>query len=1042
MRDPQRSNKATSPFNNYKPSLDTLEDRSLPGNSMLGLTGLSIPFVALAQKAIAAAPKASTPASKTTPKASATSLSTLSITASSVQAAFSGGKQSILSSSTSSASSEIQTSLSSNTGTSKADTRESWESILNRMVASLSTGNATSNSADSPSVQKSTNSFAIEAASATSGTLPTNGGTTTTTGSTGTTTPKPPVYDADTLERLYEFAQAGSVGYLEGFATAPVQLSATQQAAATALKAQFPNLLFQTNTEFGTPTSIINGTGTLTGPKSGDPVTLARNYLTQLAPFLGVQPSDLNGLSLSNSYGETAGTSGAKINYVYLQSTVSGIPVYGATTSVVLKGDGSIGLVNNGMIPNLQASINTTTPTITAIAAAQAVAQNLGLNVSTPIVQRTAPTGAQKKGTVSDGGFASEDIKTELAFVPVGSGATRLAWHVTTTLKNDYMFDFYVDATSGNVLLRNSMVHFDSYRVLPVTAKAPDQGTISVVTNPADPVASPWGWHDTNGKAGAEYTITSGNNVNARARRDSTAPGSLGYLYPSGGKTNTYNFTANFKNDPITYQAAAATQLFYAVNTWHDVSYRYGFTEVAGNAQQNNYGRGNLATGANDAVQAFAQDEADRAAPDTGRDNAFMVTPPDGTKPSVHMFVWDLTGPNRDGDFDNEIVFHELGHAIVTRLVNGGGPFGSILSGPQAGALNEGGADFNGLFFTTGSAQSGNFNKATPSGTYVLGMSPSGQGIRRFPYSANKDINPLTYNDFDPSQVDVQFPPNPGAGDPGQGPVDESHNGGEIWTNTLWEMTSNLVDKYGFSSNIATGTAGNNRAYQLYITGLKMTPAFPSMLDARNAIIAADNMLYGGADLPEIWSAFADRGMGVNAFAGTFDLGADNPGWQSDGIIEDFTVPDGLVVTPPAPPSGGDGSNDALYEPNETSNVAFNLGSLSGVNTITDLQVKTVAAGKPGDRDWFKFTPTKAGTLTINAEVSADAGDLDLKVYRSTNGSATNLTEVGIGQGTHRVAGSSETVTIAVGAGLTYFFVVQGFNGGKGNYNLNITAPA
>ncbi|MFT3878438.1 MAG: M36 family metallopeptidase [Gemmatales bacterium] len=1035
MREPQRSNKATTPFNNYKPSLDTLEDRSLPGNSMLGLTGLSIPFVAIAQKAIAAAPKAGTPASKTTTKSNATPLN-LSITASSVMAAFSGGKQTIQSNVASSASIEIQTNLSSNTGTSKADTRESWESILNRMVASLATGSTASNSSDSPTVQKSSNSFAIESASASSGSVLNNG-----TNTTGTVTPKTPTYDAQTLQRLYDFAQAGTVGYLQGFATAPVQLSATQQAAANALKTQFPQLLFQTNTEFGTPTSIMNAAGTLTGPQTGDPVSLARNYLTQLAPFLGVQPSDLNSLALTNSYGETAGTSGSKINYVYMQSTISGIPVYGATTSVVLKGDGSIGLVNNGMIPNLQASVNTTTPTISAAAAAQAVAQNLGLPVSTPIVQRIAPTGPQKKGTVSDGGFASQDINTELALVPVGAGTTRLAWHVTTTLKNDYMFDFYVDATNGNVLLRNSMVHFDSYRVLPVTAKAPDQGTISVVTNPADPVASPWGWHDTNGKAGAEYTITSGNNVNARARRDSTA-GSLGYFIPNGGKTNTYNFSANFKNDPVTYQAAAATQLFYAVNTWHDVSYRYGFTEVAGNAQQNNYGRGNLATGSNDAVQAYAQDEADRAAPDTGRDNAFMVTPPDGTKPSVHMFVWDLTGPNRDGDFDSEIVFHELGHGINHRLINGGGSFGSIVSGPQAGALDEGSADFNGLFFTTGQAQASNFNKATPSGTYVLGMNPTGQGIRRLPYSTDKDINPLTYNDFDPSQVDVQFPPNPGAGDPRQAPVDESHNGGEIWTNTLWEMTSNLVNKYGFSTNLATGTAGNNRAYQLYITGLKMTPAFPSMLDARNAIIAADNMLYGGADLPEIWSAFADRGMGVHAFAGTFDLAADNPGWQSDGIIEDFTVPDGLVVTPPTPPTGGDGSNDSLYEPNETSNVAFNLGALTGVNTITDLQVKTVAAGKAGDRDWFKFTPTKAGTLTINAEVSADAGDLDLKVYRSTNGSATNLTEVGIGQGTHRVAGSSETVTIAVGAGLTYFFVVQGFNGGKGNYNLNITAPS
>ena len=50
-----------------------------------------------------------------------------------------------------------------------------------------------------------------------------------------------------------------------------------------------------------------------------------------------------------------------------------------------------------------------------------------------------------------------------------------------------------------------------------------------------------------------------------------------------------------------------------------------------------------------------------------------MVTPQDGTSPEVHMFVWDLTGPERDGDFDSTVVFHELGHGINHRLVGGGG---------------------------------------------------------------------------------------------------------------------------------------------------------------------------------------------------------------------------------------------------------------------------------------------------------------------------------------------------------------------------------
>jgi extracellular elastinolytic metalloproteinase len=43
-----------------------------------------------------------------------------------------------------------------------------------------------------------------------------------------------------------------------------------------------------------------------------------------------------------------------------------------------------------------------------------------------------------------------------------------------------------------------------------------------------------------------------------------------------------------------------------------------------------------------------------------------------------------------------------------------------------------------------------------------------------------------------------------------------------------------------------------------------MTPA-PSMVDARNAMLAADRMRFGGANQNELWLAFARRGFGRNA---------------------------------------------------------------------------------------------------------------------------------------------------------------------------------
>lgn len=48
------------------------------------------------------------------------------------------------------------------------------------------------------------------------------------------------------------------------------------------------------------------------------------------------------------------------------------------------------------------------------------------------------------------------------------------------------------------------------------------------------------------------------------------------------------------------------------------------------------------------------------------------------------------------------------------------------------------------------------------------------------------------------------------------------------------------------------------------------------MTEARDAILAADNMRYNGANQCTMWQAFARKGMGVNA-------GSD--------FVDDFSVP-------------------------------------------------------------------------------------------------------------------------------------------------------
>jgi extracellular elastinolytic metalloproteinase len=237
------------------------------------------------------------------------------------------------------------------------------------------------------------------------------------------------------------------------------------------------------------------------------------------------------------------------------------------------------------------------------------------------------------------------------------------------------MWDINVDAENGKTWSRTTWTSRDNYRVFASNVASPNHtsplppadGRV-LVTNPANPVASPFGWHDTNGAAGAESTLTQGNNVQAYTDVDANNTPDANSS-PNGGANLVFDFPLNLTLAPSGYRPAAVTNLFYLNNIMHDVQYQYGFDEASGNFQMNNYGRGGVG---NDSVRAEAQDGS-------GTNNANFSTPPDGSRPRMQMFTWTSPNPDRDGDLDATIVYHEYGHGISTRLV--GGPSNSSCLG-------------------------------------------------------------------------------------------------------------------------------------------------------------------------------------------------------------------------------------------------------------------------------------------------------------------------------------------------------------------------
>ena len=88
----------------------------------------------------------------------------------------------------------------------------------------------------------------------------------------------------------------------------------------------------------------------------------------------------------------------------------------------------------------------------------------------------------------------------------------------------------------------------------------------------------------------------------------------------------------------------------------------------------------------------------------------------------------------------------------------------------------------------------------------------------------------------------------------------------------LWDLDWDLIDKYGFNRNLyaAWNTAGNTRALQYVMDGLKLQGCNPGLVVARDAIIAGAKVRNDGdADTCTIWATFARRGLGYSAVQGT-----------------------------------------------------------------------------------------------------------------------------------------------------------------------------
>ncbi|HEY1012234.1 MAG TPA: M36 family metallopeptidase, partial [Herpetosiphonaceae bacterium] len=577
----------------------------------------------------------------------------------------------------------------------------------------------------------------------------------------------------------------------------------------------------------------IAGFGFLSEAKSGDALAISLDYLRQNAATYGLTAADLASLRVSDRY--VSDHTG--VTHIYLTQQLNGIDVSNGILNINVMPDGRILNLGNRFVGDLAGKANVTKPTLSAAQAVERAAAHLNLAAPQGLATIAPAKGSTQEQTFEPAGIASAPIKAKLMYDASGT-APRLVWSIALeTLDAQHSWIVQVDAVTGDSIAQYDLVIHDefvaaeeaygheagaeiatraqgepllppnpapdgsSYRGYPLGVESPQHTTPAppadgrvLLNQPADTVGSPFGWHDTNGAAGPEFTTTQGNNVHAYTDTNNDNAPDAGSS-PDGGAGLDFTPALDLTQAPSTYAPAAVVNLFLWNNYMHDVNYRYGFNDPAGNFQTNNYGRGGVG---NDSVQAEAQDGG-------GTNNANFRTDPDGTRPRMQMYLWNGGSPNRDGDLDSGIIAHEYGHGISNRLT--GGPNSPTTCLGNSEQMGEGWSDWQGLFLSQKTGDTGAMRRGI--GTYALFQPTNGVGIRAFPYSTDMTIDPRTYNATRTAAV--------------------PHGVGSTWTAMIWEMNWALITKYGFSSDFYrpvggswTALSGNQLAQQLITDGMKL----------------------------------------------------------------------------------------------------------------------------------------------------------------------------------------------------------------------------
>ncbi len=387
----------------------------------------------------------------------------------------------------------------------------------------------------------------------------------------------------------------------------------------------------------------------------------AQNYKQYLANHFDnlVEQNDLSSNDIQWIINNENVSRTSSIQHIYFTQSINEVEVYGTQSSIHILNGETFSSNNKFILKSANKIFGSTSPSINAAQAVTYAANQLGYAITETITVLEEDQGNSQKTTLSNGGISLSNIPAKLVYHVTKNNTLVLAWDISIQeISQKDWWSIRIDANTGTILNKNNWMltcSFDHdhskdekldynknlydipnynnivvensgcvecYEVFAMPLESPYFGSRTMEISPQNANGSPFGWHDTNGAVGAEFTDTRGNNVDAHESGDNS-----GYR-PDGGAS--LNFSGYPFNEVYTggnqSEDASITSLFYWNNIIHDVMYQYGFDEESGNFQENNYGNGGNGS---DSVTANGQISV--------WCNATFGTPNDGSNPSMNM---------------------------------------------------------------------------------------------------------------------------------------------------------------------------------------------------------------------------------------------------------------------------------------------------------------------------------------------------------------------------------------------------------------------